>query len=123
MAKILALAFLHTELSGGAVSVLPATPPILGSRCHGALSTPFSLAPPACSRPSMGGAVASKLPLRPTGCLLPSSSRRSQTLGLPPAQERELRGPIQSLRVPCHVRPGWVLWVSSALIWRKRGPV
>ena len=44
MAKILALAFLHTELSGGAVSVLPATPPILGSRCHGALSTPFSLA-------------------------------------------------------------------------------
>lgn len=55
MAKILALAFLHPELSGRAVSVMPATPPILGSGCHGALCTPFSPAPPACSRPSMAG--------------------------------------------------------------------
>lgn len=54
MAKILALAFLRLELSGGALSVLPATPPILGSGCHGALSTPFAPAPLAPGPPWQG---------------------------------------------------------------------
>ena len=54
MAKILALAFLRLELSDGAVSVLPATPPILGSGCHGALSTPFAPAPLAPGPPWQG---------------------------------------------------------------------
>ena len=56
MAKILALAFLRPELSGGAVSILPSTPPILGPGCHGAFSPPCPL------QALHGGAVASKLP-------------------------------------------------------------
>lgn len=116
MAKIRALAFLRPELSGRAVSILPATPPILGPGCHGVFSPPCPL------QALRGGAVASKLP---------SHSHRTPA---PQGQLQELNsGPASSpgegaawshseLRVPGQVRPGWELQVSSALIWRKRGP-
>lgn len=78
------LFFALSSLTGLSASCLPPHPSWAQAVM---VPSPPPLPRPRSLQALRGRAVASKLPPRPTGCLLPS--RRSRTLSLPPAQERD----------------------------------